>query len=185
MIMTRNGLTTLVLALSWGLAACESPRQQAVVDPELESIQADYIIFGNTHYLTRQGIREALIVADTAYFFNDSTVVLLRGNVTLTTYHEELGTEKAVVKSDRGRLDTGDNSMVAQGNAVLLIADGERRIESSELNYSPEHDRIWSDLATVMYEGQSIVEGSGFDADLNFDQVRVRNARTRGGTVRL
>ncbi len=173
------------LVLIAGLAACESPRQDAVVDPALESIEADYIIFGNTHYLTRQGIREALVVADTAYFFNDSTVVLLRGNVTLTAYHEDLGTEKAVVTSDRGRLNTNDNSMLAQGNAVLVIADGERRIESSQLNYHPDQDRIWSDSATVMYEDESIVEGSGFDADLNFTQVLVRNARTRGGTVRF
>lgn len=185
MIMRHNSFTIIALALLSALAACDSPRQHAVVDPDLESIEADYIIFGNSHYLTRKGIREALVVADTAYFFNDSTVVLLRGHVTLTTYHEGLGTEKAVVTSDRGRLNTSDNSMVAEGNAVLLIADGERRIESSVLNYSPERDRIWSDSATVMYEGQSIVEGSGFDADLNFDQVRVRNARTRGGTVRF
>ncbi len=168
-----------------GLAACDSPRQEAVVDPGLENIEADYIIFGNTHYLTRQGIREALVVSDTAYFFNDSTVVLLRGSVTLTAYHEDLGTEKAVVTSDRGRLNTNDNSMVAYGNAVLVIADGQRRIESSQLNYHPDQDRIWSNSATVMYEGRSIVEGSGFDADLNFDQVLVRNARTRGGTVRF
>jgi LPS export ABC transporter protein LptC len=125
------------------------------------------------------------VVADTAYFFNDSTVVLLRGNVTLTAYHEDVGTEKAVVTSDRGRLNTSDNSMVAQGNAVLEIAEGERRIESSELRYHPEQDRIWSDSATVMYEAQTIVEGSGFDADLNFTQVLVRNARTRGGSVRF
>ena len=183
--MSGTKLPVMVFALLSGVAACESPRQQAVVDPKLASIEADYIIFGNTHYLTRQGIREALVVADTAYFFNDSTVVLLRGNVTLTAYHEDLGTEKAVVTSDRGRLNTNDNSMIAQGSAVLLIANGERRIESSELNYHPDRDRIWSDSATVMYEGQSIVEGNGFDADLNFDQVLVRNARTRGGTVRF
>ena len=173
------------MAVTIALGACENPRQATVVDPALESIEADYIIFGNTHYLSRDGIREALVIADTAYFFNDSTVVLLRGDVTLTAYHEDLGTEKAVVTSDRGRLNTTDNSMVAWGNAVLLIAEGNRRIESSELNYHPERDRIWSDSATVMYEGQTVVEGSGFDADLNFTQVLVRNARTRGGSVRF
>ncbi len=183
--MLLERLPWLCSAFLLGLVACESPRQEAVVDPELESIEADYIIFGNRHYLTREGIREALVIADTAYFFNDSTVVLLRGNVTLTAYHEDLGTQKAVVTSDRGRLNTNDNSMVAEGNAVLVIAAGQRRIESSQLNYHPQQDRIWSDSATVMYEDQSIVEGSGFDADLDFDQVLVRNARTRGGTVRF
>ena len=183
--MLSNRLVMLALALGGGLAACQGSIPETVVDPEFESIEADYIIFGNTHYLTREGIREALVVADTAYFFNDSTVVLLRGNVVLTAYNQELGTEKAVVTSERGRLNTADNSMVARGNAVLLIADGARRVESAELNYHPVRDRIWSDSATLMYEGQSVVEGSGFDADLDFDRVLVRNARTRGGTVRF
>ena len=183
--MIRNVITTVMVIFLNLLMGCEETRTGVVIDPEFENIEADYITFGSAHYLSRQGIREALIVADTAYFFNDSTIVLLRGGVTLTAYHKDLGTEKAVITSDRGRLNTSENYMVAQGNAVLLISGDGRRIESSELNYHQDRDRIWSDSTTLMYEDNSIVEGSGFDADLNFDQIGVRNARTRGGTVRF
>tara|TARA_Y100000590_G_C15728207_1_gene1016026 strand:- start:1647 stop:2198 length:552 start_codon:yes stop_codon:yes gene_type:complete len=183
--MIRN-IIIIVMVIPLNLSmGCEKNRTEVVIDPEFENIKADYITFGSTHYLSRQGIREALIVADTAYFFNDSTIVILRGGVTLTAYNKDLGTEKAVVTSDRGRLNTSENYIVAQENAVLLITGDGRRIESSELNYHQDQDRIWSDSSTTMYEGNSIVEGSGFDADLNFDQVGVRNARTRGGTVRF
>ncbi len=146
-------------------------------------MDADYIIFGLTDYLTRRGIREAIVQADTAVFFQDSTAVLLRGNVKLTAYNQNLGTEKAVVTSDRGRLDKLTNSVVAQGNAVLLIQIDGRRIESAELRYSPDQDAISSDSTTIMYDGGSIVEGTGFDANLNFEQVIVRNARTRRGVI--
>jgi len=148
-------------------------------------MQADYIIFGLTDYLTRKGIREAIVQADTAFFFQDSTVVLLSGNVKLTAYNQGLGTEKAVVTSDRGRLDTSNNSLIALGNAVLVIQADGRRIESAELRYIPDQDAISSDSATVMYDGENIIEGTGFDADLNFDRVLVRNARTRGGVIRF
>ena len=156
-----------------------------VIDPDLEAMEADYIIFGLTNYLTREGIREAVVGADTAWVFRDSTVVLLRGNVKLTAYHEELGTEKAVVTSDRGRLDTSTNALWAEGNAVLLIRADGRRIESYELRYIPYEDRIRSDSATVMYDGDDIIEGTSFTSDLNFERVLVRNARTRGGAIRF
>ncbi len=168
-----------------GVASCSQSRTESVIDPSLEEMQADYIIFGLTDYLTRKGIREAIVQADTAFFFQDSTVVLLSGNVKLTAYNQGLGTEKAVVTSDRGRLDTSNNSLIALGNAVLVIQADGRRIESAELRYIPDQDAISSDSATVMYDGENIIEGTGFDADLNFDRVLVRNARTRGGVIRF
>ena len=123
--------------------------------------------------------------ADTAFVFQDSTVVLLRGNVRLTAYNEELGTEKALVTSDRGRLNTSTNELFAESNAVLLIRADGRRIESYELRYVPDDDRIRSDSATVMYDGDAIVEGTSFTSDLNFERVIIPNARTRGGAVRF
>jgi LPS export ABC transporter protein LptC len=156
-----------------------------VVDPELEAMEADYIIFGLTDNVTRAGVREFVVEADTALVFQDSTIVLLRGNVTLTAYNEDLGTEKAVVTSDRGRLDNSTNEMLAEGNAVLLIRADGRRIESYELRYTPERDRIQSDSSVVMYDGDDVVEGTRFNSDLNFERVIIVNARTRGGTVGL
>ena len=58
-------------------------------------------------------------------------------------------------------------------------------IESYQLRYTPDEDQIRSDSATVMYDGDEVVEGTGFNADLDFTTVNVRNARTRGGAVRF
>ena len=100
---TKRALCAQVLAAGLLFTACTEAPPRMVVDPELEAIEADYIIFGLTDYLTRRGVREAVVEADTALVFQDSTVVLLRGNVKLTAYNEELGTEKAIVTSDRGQ----------------------------------------------------------------------------------
>jgi lipopolysaccharide assembly outer membrane protein LptD (OstA) len=105
--------------------------------------------------------------------------------VKLTAYHEELGTEKAIVTSDRGRLDTSTNALWAEGNAVLMIQADGRRIESYMLSYTPETNNIQSDSATVMYDGDDIIEGTSFISDLDFERVLIRNARTRGGAIRF
>ena len=184
-VCTSRILGAQVLAAGLLLTACTESPPGMVVDPDLEAMEADYIIFGLTNYLTREGIREAVVEADTALVFQDSTVVLLRGNVKLTAYHEELGTEKAVVTSDRGRLDTSTNALWAEGNAVLIIQADGRRIESYRLTYTPENNLIRSDTFTVMYDGDDIIEGTSFISDLNFERVLVRNARTRGGAIRF
>ncbi len=167
------------------LAACAEGPPRMVVDPELEAMEADYIIFGLTDNVTRGGVREFVVEADTALIFQDSTVVLLRGNVMLTAYNEDLGTEKAVVTSDRGRLDKSTNEMLAEGNSVLLIRADGRRIESYQLRYAPEDNTIHSDSAVVMYDGDDVVEGTSFTSDLNFERVVILNGRTRGGAVRF
>ena len=184
-MLRYNMLVVVFVTTFLAVASCDQSRPDSVIDPSLEEMEADYIMFGLTDYLTRRGIREAIVRADTAFFFQDSTAVLLSGNVRLTAYDEEFGTEKALVTSDRGRLDTSTNSLLAQGNAVLIIRADGRRIESAELRYVPAQDAISSDSATVMYDGDSIIEGTGFDADLSFERVLVRNARTRGGAVRF
>jgi LPS export ABC transporter protein LptC len=167
------------------LLACTEAPPRMVVDPDLAAMEADYIIFGLTDNVTRGGVREFLLKADTALIFKDSTIVLLRGNVTLTVYNEEVGTEKAVVTSDRGRLDESTNELHAEGNSVLLILADGRRIESYELRYTPDSNLIRSDSSVVIYDGGDVVEGTRFNSDLNFERVNITNARTRGGTVRF
>ncbi len=175
------GSVTVLLAL---LACTEAPPRM-VVDPDLAALEADYIIFGLTDNVTRRGVQQFILEADTALIFQDSTVIFVRGNVVLTAYNEELGTEKAVVTSDRGRLDKATNEMLAEGNSVLLIRADGRRIESYELRYAPDNNSIHSDSSVVMYDGDDVIEGTSFTSDLDFERVDIRNARTRGGTVRF
>jgi hypothetical protein len=56
---------------------------------------------------------------------------------------------------------------------ILTVDDGNRRVESPELNYEPNGDRIWSDSLTFMYEEGVVIEGMGFSSDLDFRQMRV------------
>jgi LPS export ABC transporter protein LptC len=174
-ILSRGVVAILLL----GAVACEAPDQSPVIASELEEMEADRVLFSMTHYMTHEGVREGRLEADTAYSWQDSSVISLR-NLTLVVY-DETGAERAVVTALRGRLDPGTREMYAQGSVVLTVTQGGRVVESEELNYDPNSERIWSDLPTVSREGNSVVEGTGFDSDTEFTNVRIRNARTRGG----
>jgi len=178
-ILGHSTLGVAAVLATLVLGACEEPDEGPVIAPELVEMNADNVMFGMTHNMTRDGIREARVEADTAYSWQDSTGIDLR--ILRLVVFDETGAERAVVTSLSGHLDPRTRRMFATGNVVLTVYDGDRTIESEELNYDPDSNRIWSDVATVMREGNSVIEGSGFDSDAQFTSLRVRDARTRGG----
>lgn len=178
--MTLKGsmLRPMAVILSLALSGCEGESREVPLSPDLEAMEADNVVYGLEHVMTRNGVREAIVRADTAFFFRDSTIVMLRGQVHLTSFDTERGDEIADVTAEWGRLNSSNNALLARGNAVLKIRAQGRRIESAELHYAPDRDRIWSDSASVMYMEDRIIRGSGFDSDLNFRRPTIRNART-------
>jgi hypothetical protein len=76
--------------------------------------------------------------------------------------------------------------MYAFGNVVLTVNEGNRRVESAELNYDPNGDRIWSDSLTTLREAGTVSDGLGFESDLDFRRLvvgpgSIRNTGESGG----
>lgn len=179
--MWRVGLAGL-LAGALLLVGCGSQEDTPVVSPDLLEMDAEGVMYGMRSMITVEGVREGMVSADTAYFYEDSANVELR-QLSLTVYTDE-GLERALVTADMGWLNLDTNEMVARGNAVLTVRTDNRIIESAELHYDPNADRIWSDSATVQRFDGVVSEGSSFESNLDFTNVLIRNMRTRGGAVR-
>lgn len=174
--MVRLGCACVAL-----LAACGPEDARPVVSPELEAMQADHVLFNLEHILQVDGVRVAIVKADTAYHFRDSTVVYLRGHFVLRSFDDQTGARRALLTADRARLDEANSSVTASGGAVLVVEEIDREIRSEEIHYAPERNRVWSDSTTCSREGGKVVEGSGFSADLDFTLVEVTNPRSRPG----
>ena len=164
------------------LAACDGPTQTPVADQELLDLQADNVMYGMVSFLTASGVREGRVQADTAYAYADSARVVIRG-MNISFFNED-GTERATVTADGGELDENTDRMLARGNVVLIVHVDGRKIESAELNYDPNLDRIWSDSATVqtLANGQ-VTRGTAFESDLEFKNVRIANPRGAIGNI--
>ncbi|HSG08701.1 MAG TPA: LPS export ABC transporter periplasmic protein LptC [Longimicrobiales bacterium] len=167
---------------SLGVAACDGPTDTPVAAGEILALQADLVQFGMVSFLTASGIREGRVEADTAYAYNDSAKVIIRG-MHIVFFNED-GSERASVTADGGELEESTDRMLAQGNVVLIVhADG-RKIESSELNYDPNRDRIWSDSATVQtLANGDVTRGTAFESDMEFKNVRIANPRGAIGNI--
>ncbi len=179
-----SAVAVLALAGALVLPACEQQTAPPVVSAELQELQADHMMLGMSHEMTQQGVRYANLVADTAYYYADSTTWELR-QLGMTVY-TAAGAERANLTAEWGELDEETEAMVARGGVVLLLLDRDGRLESSELHYDPLRKRFWSDSATVFRERGNVTRGSGFESDLEFSNVRITNASARGqGIIRF
>jgi LPS export ABC transporter protein LptC len=176
---THIAFVCAVLALA---GACDDPTNTAVAASDLMEIDADNVIYGMTSFLSASGVREGRVEADTAFVYADSARIYLR-QMELTFYETD-GRARATVTAIRGELDTNTDAMVARGDVVLNVhADG-RVIKTSELMYDPQRNRIWSDSATtqILADGR-VSEGTAFESDMEFANIRIENPRGDVGEI--
>ena len=172
----------LAFAMLVLLAACGDATAPAA-SPEQEEMNADNVMLNVKHQMTSDGIRRALLFADTAYVYEDSAQMQLR-QVRLELY-DESGKKTADLTADRGRLNTVTRAMTAIGDVDLKTLQGSRRIQTQELHFDPQADRMWSDKPTTMREGSSVLNGTGFTSDSRMQNVQVTGATGRGLRLRL
>ena len=168
-----------VLFLLTSLWCCNEPDSAVVASGDLQEINADNVIFGMISFITANGIREGHVQADTAYLFVDSAKAELR-QMRILFFNED-GSQRATVTGTSGEWDQATDRMTAWGDVLLVVHSDKRRIETEELNYDPESERIWSDSATVqtMANG-TVTRGSSFESDMEFRNVRITSIR---GTI--
>jgi len=181
----RRGMgLAAVVALSLLVAACGEEDTTPVASPPRQETGADMVMQGLRHLITVEGVREGEIFADTAFFYRDSSIYHLRKpELILFTAS---GARRARITADRGRYNPNTREILAQGGVILVITEGNKRVESEELHYDPNGDRIWSDSAATMIEPGRVSEGLGFESDLNVRRTvvgpgSIRNTGGGGG----
>ena len=166
----RHGSSWLVAVLAAIALGC-SPGEDPVSERGFRDLPADHVALDVDIPITELGSLRARIHADTAYIWEDSAKTLMFP-VDLKLYDQN-GAETAHLTSDEGEHDSRTNRMVARGNVVLVTTEGDRRVLTEELHYDPRAGRIWSDVHTVLFEGESRLEGSGFRANEDMSNVEV------------
>lgn len=171
-----GGLVALV-----GVAACQDTQVTPVASEFMQGMDSP-VIFGMTSFLTVDGVREGRVQADTAFTYADSAKIDLRGMT--VWFYDEAGQERATVIGRTGEWHQETNYMVARGDVVLRVHTDSSRIESAEIHYDPDAERIWSDSATVrtLADG-TVTRGSAFESDIEFENVVVRDPRGSAGRI--
>jgi LPS export ABC transporter protein LptC len=168
-----------------GVAGCADDSEITPIgSPNYKGIAADQILVAMEQFVTDAGRRKAVLRADTALVFEDSAKAHLK-KVDMKLY-DEAGAEAAQLTSREGEFNNSTQAMVARGKVVLVTrGENARTIETEELHYDPNTKRVWSTKATTMRSKDGTVNGTGFEADDRFENVRVTNARSTGGGIKI
>lgn len=170
-------LAALVLTAGGALAACgdqaTTPSAGDAVD-----LPADQIISGLRHTMSTHGIRRALLLGDTAYMQQANSEIDLVG--VEMTFFDESGREAGTLTSRTGTFDLRAKTMLAEGNAVLTTQgeDGVRVLETEQLHFDVNGDRLWSTVPVVMREQGRELRGTSFESDGQFQNLTVQNPVT-------
>lgn len=124
-------------------------------------------------YVTREGIRRALLHTDTAEFVTEGEIQM-RG-VSLTFFDVD-GREASVITAESGIFYETTEDMEAAGSIVVLDRRDDRRLETEELRYVAAEDRLYGDRPFTLWEdgGRTELRGEAFESDPGLDSVRVR-----------
>lgn len=176
---TSTGWTVL-LALALVAGCDDAERSSEVLSPD--DLPPGDVTFGLTHTMTKEGVRSAVVEADTAVQQRDGRRWDLRG--VEIQFFTESGAQSGTLTSRTGEYQPDDGSFIARQDVVLVTQSegGTRRLETEELHYDVRTEQIWSDSAWVLDEGGQVSRGTSFRSDVHGERWTAIGLETEGIT---
>ena len=154
------------MALSTMVACSRTERQ-----PEKQSDEKipDSVIQNATVALTSEGMKEAVIFADTLIVFDseDSTVAI----GVKVNFYDENGEYRSTLTSKEGLVRQTRRELTVWGE-VVVVSDSSR-LETESLKWDPVQKLITTDDFVRLHRGSDIVTGYGMEADSRLEHVRI------------
>jgi LPS export ABC transporter protein LptC len=181
--MTRAFRRFLGAVAFLGAAACSDTQGPPVTQQMLLPDSAEQMAFGVSFVLTDDGVRRAVVKADTLLTYDQNTREELRKiNATFFALTgEQDGVLTALAGSHSSRLGT----MEARGDVLVISREGER-LTTPHLRYDPSRNEISSDSAFTLTQGERVTKGVGFVSNPDMTNMRIlAGAQVTGQDVRI
>jgi LPS export ABC transporter protein LptC len=178
----RGGVLLLAAIAALAAAACSEGTEPKVTAANPLADSADQVMFGITTIINNSGVLRAQLTADTGYFFDGNTRIVVRNEK--TTFYNSTGQQDAFLTSREGTYIVPRGQMEARKNVVVVTTDG-KRLETEELKYDQGSNKVSGDSAFVLTEPGRELRGIGFISDPNLANLQVKQVLTGGGPITL
>lgn len=145
---------------------------------------ADQVLIGMTHYVTGDGVVRARVMADTAFFYQNTQSVEMRGNIHITFYDTD-GHETSTMTAKEGTYHWASGDMEGRGNVVVVGAGDGRTLKSAVMRYKQATNQVSSDQPFTFDGPNRHVIGEGFTSDPDFKNVTALRPKGTGGHFTL
>ena len=164
------------------LVACQDrgvpPRRTVVAD------SADQVLSGMSTTISRDGVRESIVTADSTWIYEARQVSDLK--TMIVTMFDSTGAVISRITADKGIYRIRDQSLDARGNVVATSPNGQV-LKTQHLVYDTRANVVSSDTAFTSNSPKGSISGAYFTADPGFNHVRVtkpKDVRQKGrGTI--
>ncbi len=152
------------------MGGCEKESQKPLASDTLLGLEADQVLVGVEMNLTRAGVRNGILVADTAFSFQEEGLLELRNLV--ITFYGSTGLEEGVLTGREGeyQFETGD--VEVRGGVEVTEAVGSKRLVTERLRYVAAADSLYGDTAFVLYRPGLEMRGDSFVSDAQLENVQ-------------
>lgn len=165
-----------VLLLAALLAACGGEERRGELrGPPFDSLQADQVMVGVEHYMTREGVRRAHLRADTVYLQGEGSVANLRHYT--VDFFDPRGGLRSVLEAEDGEYDMQSGDMRASEDVEVVDVDQEQRLTTEELRYDATTGKLSSDAPFTLIQGRDTMRGTGFVTDPGLDTLTTEQPR--------
>jgi len=177
--MTRAMRFAFCLICASAATACGDSQGPPVAGFELLPDSAEQMLFTIELTVTDEGVRRAIIRADTLLTYDDNTRNELRK--VIARFFSPEGVQQAVLTSNQGTHSTRLGTMEARGNVLVISSEG-KRLESPQLKFDPSRNEISSDSAFTVTENERVTRGVGFVSNPDMTNMRILAAAQVTGT---
>jgi LPS export ABC transporter protein LptC len=140
---------------------------------------ADQVLVQMKHYVTTDGILRALVLADTAYFFNARELAELR--VVHVTFYDAQGSKTSTLTANAGTFHWRTRDMDGRGNVVVIRNSDGGTLHTEAMKYGQARNEVSSDLPFTFDAPTQHLKGVGFTADPDFKNLRAWRVTGTGG----
>lgn len=160
----------LLLLASLGAVACGEEPAPEPSGPDFGELEADQVMVEVEHYMTREGVRRAHLMADTVYLLDEGSTARLR-HFTVDFFGEQ-GDRTSVLRAVDGLYEMKTGDMRARRNVRVVDADEAQRLRTEELIYEASSGELRSEADFVLLRGRDTIRGTGFVTDPGLDSLR-------------
>lgn len=169
----RRWPAAAALAAAVAFAACNHNELRSTTTVAAADT-ADQVLVHLQHYITKAGVRQSLVEADTAYYYEATRRFELKG--VKVTFYSATGAQSSVLTSREGTYYMQDQDMEARGNVVVVSTDG-RTLRSEKLRYDQATNKLSTDIAFTFSGPTASGSGNGFVSDPDFRDVIIQQGR--------
>ena len=161
----------LFFLLSIVLYSCSNDPEAVKEFIETENLPIEKIE-GSEILHTENGTLKVKIIATTIKRFKDIQPQLLFSNGFKVIFYNDSGSVQSVLKATNAEVDEINNIMIASGSVVLTSSEG-KKMETEELIWNENKNKIYTDRKVVITTGKEVIEGEGFESNPDFSQYLI------------